>query len=196
MEFESEKGHIIVRTILEVLGKPKKHVETTVETVVGQLKEREGTWILEEELSEAKEIEGLWSAFAELEVHFRSFGELSQFCFDFMPSSIEIVEPENMGLHVTQLNTLLNDLLANLHNLDMGFKNLKVQANVLQNNNNGLLKNLVLVALHYDSRNLEDLAGVCGLQGLQLAPHLTRYMDQGIIGQDKDGKYHIIKKEK
>ena len=194
MEFDPEKGHIMVRTILEILGKPQKHIEQTIADVIKNVKRRKGTWLLEQHISEAKKIEGLWSIFTELDIHFRSFKELSQFCFDLMPSSVEIMEPESLDLHGSALTALLNDLLAGLHNLDMNFKNLRAQAGILTKNNDALLKNIVLITLHYQPRDLKDLAGVVGVKELQLVPYLTRFMDEGIIILGDDDKYAPVKK--
>ena len=96
----------------------------------------------------------------------------------------------------TDISTLLNDLLAGLHNLDMVTKNTKVQADILKQNNELLVKNLVLVSLHYQTYDLKELAGVVGVKELQLAPFLTRFMDEGIIEQNKKGHYCLVKKGK
>lgn len=196
MEFDPEKGHLTARTIIEILGKPQKHVEDTIRSVVETVRNRDGTELLKEHIAEPKQIEGLWSVFAELEVLFKSFEKLAAFCFDFMPSSVELLEPENFTLRNNDISTLLNDLLAGLHNLDMVTKNTRVQADILKQNNEVLLKNLVLVALHYKSHDLKDLAGVVGVKELQLAPFLTRFMDQGLIEQNKEGRYCLVKKGK
>ena len=196
MEYDPERGHLKARTIIEILGKPQKHVEDTLKSVVENLRGQDGIDLLKEHLEEAKQIEGLWSVFAELEVLFRSFDKLTAFCFDFMPSSVEILEPENFTLRNTDISTLLNDLLAGLHNLDMVTKNTKVQADILKQNNELLVKNLVLLSLHYQTYDLKELAGVVGVKELQLAPFLTRFMDEGIIEQNKKGHYCLVKKGK
>ncbi len=196
MEFDPEKGHLIARTIIEILGKPREHVEETIRQVVENARARDGIEILKEHIAEPKQVEGLWSVFAELEVLFKAFEDLAGFSFDFMPSSVEILEPENLPLRNNDISALFNDLLAGLHSLDMATKNSKVQATILKQNNEALLKNLVLVALHYNSYPLKELAGVVGLKELQLAPYLTRYMDEGLIEQDRGGQYCLVKKGK
>lgn len=196
MEFDPEKGHLIARTIIEILGKPQGHVEETMRQVVENVGARDGAELLKEHIAEPKQVEGLWSIFAELEVLFKSFEDLAGFCFDFMPSSVEILEPENLPLHNSDISTLLNDLLAGLHNLDMIAKNTRVQADILKQNNEALLKNLVLVALHYNTYPLKELAGVVGVKELQLAPYLTRYIDEGLIEQNKKSQYCLVKKGK
>lgn len=196
MEFDPEKGHLTARTIIEILGKPQGHVEETIRQVVENVRTRDGTELLKEHIAEPKQVEGLWSVFAELEVLFKSFEDLGGFCFDFMPSSVEILEPENLPLRNNDISALLNDLLAGLHSLDMATKNTKVQATILKQNNEALLKNLVLVALHYNTYPLKELAGVVGVKELQLAPYLTRYMDEGLIEQNKKGQYCLVKKGK
>ena len=56
------------------------------------------------------------------------------FCFDFMPSSLEIVKPETLKFDATKMNNLLNDLAARLHYYDMIVKQLRVRNMILEKN--------------------------------------------------------------
>ena len=53
------------------------------------------------------------------------------FCFDFMPSSIEILEPNNLSMEIQEIGDLLNDLLARLHKYDMALKSIRAQNIIL-----------------------------------------------------------------
>ena len=194
MNFNPEKGHLAARCIVEVLGKPQKHVEDTLKSVVTALGKHEGMHLTKSKISPTKQVEGLWSGFIEIEAFFETFESLSLFCFGYMPSSVEILEPEELMLRNSSVSGLLNDLLAGLHNLDMELKNLKVQAGVLQMNSDNLLRNLVLVALHYGDRDLKELAGIVGVKDLTLAPFLTRFEKEGIIFKAAGGKYTVKRK--
>ena len=60
---------ILFRAIVEVLGKPKEHVDSTLKGYLQKLKENSHYQIVNEELAELKQHEDseLWMAFAEIE---------------------------------------------------------------------------------------------------------------------------------
>ena len=119
---------IKVRVIIEILGSPKKHVEETINKVVKKIEtEEKDIKLLNGKSYEATEVKGLWSTFAELELEFNNLYDLIGFSFDYMPSVIEILEPEKMNIEMGDVNELLNDLLAKLHNYDMVTKNLSAE---------------------------------------------------------------------
>ena len=95
---DSSIQHLRCRTIIEVLGKPKEHVETTLKKVQEELSKREGVKILTQEVAETKELEKFFSSYIDLEISLTDIDKLIDFCFDFMPSSIEILEPEKLSV--------------------------------------------------------------------------------------------------
>ena len=119
---------IKVRVIIEILGSPKEHVEEIINKVVKKIEtEEKDIKLLNGKSYEATEVKGLWSTFAELELEFNKLYDLIGFSFDYMPSVIEILEPEKMNIEMGDVNELLNDLLAKLHNYDMVTKNLSAE---------------------------------------------------------------------
>ena len=125
-----ENSNITAKVVLEILGSPKDHVEETMKIVI--IKAKESFKLLSEKTYETEEIEGLWSTFSELEISFKSMDKMIGFCFDFMPSSIEIIEPLNFSLKCTDISNTMNDLLAKLHRYDMVVKNLNAENIILK----------------------------------------------------------------
>ena len=125
-----EETKIHAKAVVEILGTPKEHVEETMKMVMGKAKDNYN--LISETTYAAEEIEGLWSTFADLEVDFKSMDQLIGFCFDFMPSSIEIIEPMQFSIKCTDMANLLNDLLAKLHRYDMIVKNLNAENIILK----------------------------------------------------------------
>lgn len=125
-----EAKNLTVRAIIEILGTPKEHVEETMNKIVGMVKKdyeaRAST------IHEAKEMDKFWSTFVEMELRIKKIDDLIGFCFDFMPSSIEILEPNKIYADNFEMNNLFNDLLARLHQYDMVVKNLSAQNKLLQ----------------------------------------------------------------
>lgn len=117
------------RAVIEILGSPEQHVQKTMQMILDKAKQYPNTTITSEKLFPAEKMgdKKLWSTFAELEMEAKTIQTLMGFCFDFMPSSLEILEPEEMALQHHALSDFLNDLLARLHHYDMILKNIHAE---------------------------------------------------------------------
>src|SRR3989344_1645288 len=114
-----------VNTIIEIVGKPKDHVIETMDKVVSLIKNSDKFKYVSHSREEPKSIpqsEKIFSTFSEFEINFPSIAALSGFCFDFMPSSVEIIEPEELKVKSEDITDTLNDLIAKLHQYDMTLK--------------------------------------------------------------------------
>ncbi len=114
---------IQAKIVIEILGTPKEHVEETIKKVIENLKKEEGVKLLKEVTYKAEKIKEMWSTFSELDLELEDATKLVGICFDYMPSSVEIIEPLKMNIETTMISELLNDLLARLHKTDMLLRN-------------------------------------------------------------------------
>jgi len=114
---------IHAKIVIEILGTPKEHVEETIKKVIENLKKEEGVKLLKEVTYKAEKIKEMWSTFSELDIGLEDATKLVGICFDYMPSSVEIIEPLKMNIETTMISELLNDLLARLHKTDMLLRN-------------------------------------------------------------------------
>src|SRR3989344_4354608 len=121
MEEQINTTRMVVRVIIEVAGYPKEHVEQVIKALVDRVKEKEK--IIRSDIFEAKQIKEFWSTFTEMEISFEGMDPLSRFCFEYMPSSLEILEPERLRLDSKDFENAYNDLLGKLHHYDMNLKN-------------------------------------------------------------------------
>ena len=89
-----EKNHLRATTILEILGKPKEHVESTMRMYVDRIKEDGNYVVLKEDIAEVKEVkddkggEPFFSTYAELDIIFKGPAPLIGFFFYYIPSSL------------------------------------------------------------------------------------------------------------
>lgn len=111
------------KIVIEILGMPKEHVEDAMKKVIEKLKEEQGVKLLRETTYKAEQIKNMWSTFSDLEIEVEDVLKLIGLCFDYMPSSIEITEPNKMSLETATIADFLNDFLARLHKTDMMLKN-------------------------------------------------------------------------
>ena len=186
--------NISFRTIIEVLGKPKEHIEETIKGYVDKLKKDEKYQVDSVEFAEIKkqEKDELWATFAEIEVKTEKIENLIEFCFNFMPSLIEIIEPPEMQLKDQDISSFLNDLQARLHQVDMVAKQLKMENDYLKKNMQGLLKNYIQILLSKKGLTSEQLSTLTGVNKEKLEDYLDVLIDERKIDL-KDGVY--FKKE-
>ena len=123
---------IKIKAIIEIAGFPKEHIEGAMDKVINKLKQ--DFEVVDNKIYEAVELkdkmDGFWSTFCEVDVNFDKIEGLIGFCFEFMPSSLEVLSPEEMMFTNINLANILNDLLGRLHHYDMLVKNLNA-SNVL-----------------------------------------------------------------
>ena len=130
---EMKKQKVIARMIVEVIGSPKEHVEKTLIDVVMKFKGEKNVKLIKELSYEAEEVENkMWSTFSELEFEAEDLKRLMELCFDFTPSSIEILEPAGMTLDSNDIMDFMNDVIARIHRYAMVIKNLQANSIVLQ----------------------------------------------------------------
>mgnify|MGYP001585341470 CR=1 FL=1 len=222
-EDKGQHAHIRCRTIIEVLGKPKEHVENSLREYVQHIREDSELVVLNEEYSEAKEIEkhatghseekeqnkaasymasdeaaaekdlqkdkkihNLWSQFVELDLVVKGTEKLISFCFEYMPSSIEIAKPESLGMTSRELSIFLNDLQARLHNVDMIVKQLKAENDFLRLNMNAIIHNAILICLKVSKLSLEQLSQVTGLDKKELGIFVEKLIKDNKIKKENE----------
>ncbi len=159
-----ESEFIRFKTIIEVLGKPKEHVENSLNEYIEKIKETEDFSVVKEDIAPAKESDNMFSTFVEMEVVVKSVPILIGFCFDYMPSSIDIIKPEELKMKSKDISNFLNDLQAKLHGIDMIAKKLKNENDFLRRNLNTSLQNAISIILSVKkSASKEELMKLTGI---------------------------------
>ncbi|MFH1521518.1 MAG: hypothetical protein ABIF18_01015 [archaeon] len=116
--------------IVEMAGRPAEHLTEALEKHIGILNDVKDITVHSIKVSEPREIElpegenkispneKMWTAFAEADFECESFARLSETMFDFMPSSIEVIEPSKITLGMTEITDLLNNISGRMHRYD------------------------------------------------------------------------------
>ncbi len=185
-------AEILFRVIMEVLGKPAEHVQSALQSYLKRLKEDSNFKILNEELAEVKKREDaeLWSTFAELEIRTKNFANLIYFCFEYMPSVVEILEPETLTFKDVELTNFVNDLQTRLHQVDMVAKQFRLENDIQQKAIHDILKNYITLLLKNNNLTAEQLSKLTGLQQDKLADFLDILIDEGRVDL-KEGIYFL-----
>lgn len=117
-----------IKAIIEIAGFPEEHIKKVMTEVMGNLEKEKGIKVITKDVAEVKKVqETLWSTFADLELQLEDMEVLTNFCFNYMPSSVEIIEPLKLDGEVKPIENMINDLLARLHNFTMYLKNLQAE---------------------------------------------------------------------
>ena len=114
--------------IVEMAGRPAAHLTENLEKHVGVLRKVSDAKVHEIKVSEPRVIdmgkekvtEGneMFTAFAECDFEIPSFARLSETMFDFMPSSVEVLEPTNVSMEASAATDLLNNISGRMHRYD------------------------------------------------------------------------------
>ena len=186
------QGMIQIRAIIEVVGKPKEYVEKTLKDYVKKIKENKDFTILKEDHEKPEEQEGFFSAFAEIELLVKNKDALLSFSFDYLPSSIEILAPENLAMSNNDLSAFLNDMQTRLHALNTGIIQTKEQNRFYVKNTAVLLRNFIIVLLNTKPMSIKDLKPFLGVNEEDIGKVLGVLVNEGKIKKQQD-KFVLVK---
>lgn len=185
-----ENGEIQVQAIIEMGGKPKEHVEKTLKDYVEKIKKEKHIEVIDEEFEDPEEKDNMFTAFADLTFWIKDINQLIGFCFDYMPSSVEIVEPESLKMESKSLTDLFNDLQARLHQVEMISKRLYNDNNTYAKSVNTLARNLIKVSLSKNPMDKSSLARLTGIKEDHLQKFIDKMKEEDKI-KEENGKFSL-----
>ncbi|MHA2428242.1 MAG: hypothetical protein ACXADB_09490 [Candidatus Hermodarchaeia archaeon] len=119
---------IRTRFIVEMLGRPKEVLSKALEDLIKEMK-KDGRKVENETYSKPKKVGKLiFSAFVEFEMICEGLEDLIGSIIDYAPTTVELISPEKIDIGILNLQEVLNDLTARLHELDK-------QVKIYQSNN-------------------------------------------------------------
>src|SRR3989344_973855 len=121
---------ITAQLIIEIAGFPKEHIEEVMGKMVENIKK--DYEVLNAGVQEIQQVKELWSTFVDIKIKFKGLNQMTVFCFDYMQSSIDIIEPVRFSLEAFEVNGLFNDLMGKIHHYDMLLKNFKAVNEIMK----------------------------------------------------------------
>ena len=189
----TEKTHLRCKIIIEVLGKPKEHVEKALKRYIEKIDSDSDLIILKKEFADAKEKDKLWATFVDMEMVIKGLPKLIAFCFDYMPSSIEILKPDELNMTRSSIADFANDLQARLHDVDMIIKKLKNENEFLKKNMNTVINNSILISLISGALDKEGISKITGIKD-ELKIFLDSLIKENKIAED-NGVYSLVQEK-
>ena len=185
------QGH----AIMEVLGKPKEHVAETLRLLEKRARETKELEVIESSIDEPEQVEEdstLYSGFLDMELKFLNQETIFGFIFDYMPTSLEITDPDRLSMDLPTYNGFLSDFIGRIHEYDKIVKE-KIGENVqLQQNIDLLIRNLVIMALKDGPLTIDEVSRKVGISAESLRPFMNKFVDIKALNEEKD-KYSIVK---
>lgn len=115
--------------IIQMLGEPKEHVVETLSNHIDGIGKIKNVSIISKNISEPKldDATKLYLCFADVEIECPNFGTLLQIVMDYMPSSVEVVEPSEININCKDSTDMLNYLVTKLHSYDAIVRELDIR---------------------------------------------------------------------
>ena len=108
------------------------------------------------------------------------------FCFEYTPSSVEILDPQDLNYKSREFANHLNDLLGRIHHTSMNVINYTAENKLLKKNAASLLQNIVLLSLREKDKNLNELSNDIGINEEKLKKIVENFVEQKIIIKNGD----------
>ena len=117
----SDESGIRAIMILDVIGRPPKHLIESLEKVIEEMDKEKGVKVMMKDIKEPtlmKEQKDFYTTFAEVEVEVEDILVLAILLFKYMPAHLEIISPEIIAISNNGWNDILNELTRRLHAYD------------------------------------------------------------------------------
>ncbi len=186
------EGMIHVRVIIELVGKPKEHIESTLKNYIKQIKD--SYTVTSETFEKAVEKDNFFSTFAELEILMKNAEQIILFAFDYMPASIEVLEPSDLVLKNNELSGFMNDLLVRLHGLNTGLITERKNTKFYIKNTAVLLRNFIIVLLSSRPMTLNEIRPYMGVKEEDIEKVLNVLIKEGKV-KKQDNLYSVVAKK-
>lgn len=180
---------VTARLIIEMIGSPKEHVTQTITKYIEKLK-KDGLPISKETIAPTEPKGELWATHTQFEAMFLDAADLIAFCFDAMPSSVEILTPDKLTLGQKDFENLINDLQARLHTVDLELKKTRAENKVLDRNALAVFRNFILHCVKHGEDTDKAIAKSMGITTETLPPFTDVLLKEKKLLKEND-KYRI-----
>jgi hypothetical protein len=107
--------------IIEVAGRPPEYLENSLKLHLDKLNHIKDVKVISSKMAEPRLVETekeIYTCFGEVEVEVIGFSKIMDLVFEFMPSSIEIINPSEIEFNCQEATMFVNDMAGRLHKYD------------------------------------------------------------------------------
>jgi len=118
---------MMLRFIIEVMGRPEEVVKQTLKSVVDSLDKRHK--VNNSEYSDVEKVEGadLLSGFVEVEFTVDNFEQAFLALLDYGPTVAEVIKPDKVNLNASELQNVFAEVITKLNTMSKTIQVLKVE---------------------------------------------------------------------
>jgi len=175
---------VLARVIIEMLGAPQEYITKIMHDYIAKLKKEEE--VVKAEIADAQPAEKIFSIYAELEMRFKDLSALLNFCFESMPSSVEVVEPGELNIPLNKLNGFLNDLQARLHEADAIVKTNKMTQQALDATATNMFRRFLVTLVEHKHNTASEMSHYMGVHPSKLIPFLEKLVEDKKLKKEGD----------
>lgn len=209
--FEVGANGLIFNAQIQILGSPKEYAKKVandyLESIEKASDEKLGKkyHVIRKEVSSPKKYKPgeneqdlkhpsieLYSVFVDLDIGVKDKTRMFDFCFDFMPFSIEVIEPMRVGFDASDLTEYATNILATLHKIDEALKRSNAEKANLSRSMVRMLRNNIILSLKEKKRDLKEISKSVGIDQDQLKQFVDSMLADKEIKLEK-GKYSVKK---
>jgi len=166
---------IKIQAILEMAGFPEEHLKKTMGALIKDIEEKDIYVVEEKEVLPIEKKEELFTSIIELTLSVENIVDIYEFCFNYMPSSIDIIEPiEKIEMKPEEFNQGMNDLIATIHEHDRFLKNSNTKIKVISNNMNQIVLNIVNY-LGKEKKGIKEISEIIGIKEDKLKEFIKHF---------------------
>lgn len=105
-------NQVTLKAIIDIAGKPESALSKALDKVEERIDETESFEILEIAKAEPElQDSGMYTAFLDLELKCSNPRSAMNFIVEFLPSSVEIIDPKNLKVSCEEFSDVLNDMV-------------------------------------------------------------------------------------
>lgn len=174
--------------IVQILGKPKEHIEKVVKDIADTIPEQgytvERTELMPVEPAEGEDEEGLYSGLFEVDLKLDDHEELFAFIQDYNPTSLEVSEPDEFTMRLPDYNGLVTSVVTIVQQYDQLLKE-KIAENIaISKRADRLIRNLITLSIAIKPKGHESIKLETGLAEQVLDPYLKAMVKDGTLEQN------------
>jgi hypothetical protein len=108
--------NIVARFIIQIAGKPVENVEKALNFISKKINDDKKYKVLDSHVAdpELEKESTIYVGFLDIEIKFKEAKDILDFIMDYTPSSVEVIEPENIKFTNNELTGILNDMSSNI----------------------------------------------------------------------------------
>ncbi len=192
---KKSKGYYHARAIIEIVGKPKEHIVSTLSDYIVKISKDQYVNLIsykQEKAEKAQSSEDFFQAFAEIEFLSKDIEGLMNFVIDYMPASVEVLEPSKINVDAHFVSNMLTELVGRLHTIDMEYKKSKAQNDFLGKSLGIMIQNSILILLNMGPREIEGISQIVGVEASQAKIFADKLIADGKV-ELVNNKYQLLK---